>query len=91
MTPGGQPASWRQIYRHLAEKYGWTPEQVNKLTSYQMRMYLSSEDDIKPLAEPTVPREAFPLHWRKYLSQMAAQMESLKNMILRGMGVKSDG
>jgi hypothetical protein len=71
----------------MAKEYGWTPDQVNQLTSYQMRMYLSGDDDVKTLVEPTVPRDAFPLQWRSYLSQMSSKIEQLKAMILRAIGV----
>ncbi len=36
------------IYRRLAEKYSWTPEQVNPLTCYQIRTYLCDENDLCP-------------------------------------------
>lgn len=28
------------IYRRLAEAYGWTPDQVNRLTLFQLSVYL---------------------------------------------------
>ena len=33
-----------QLYRALADKYNWTPQQVGKLTLLQMRTYLEAED-----------------------------------------------
>lgn len=86
MTPGGQPANWRQIYRYFAKEYGWTPDQVNQLTSYQVRMYMASDDDVKTLTEPTVPRDAFPLQWRSYLAQTAVKIGQFKDSIMQAIG-----
>ncbi len=42
---------WRWIYRKLAEGYGWTPDQVNQLTLYQVHVYTCEEKNLgKPVA-----------------------------------------
>lgn len=42
----GKFVPWKRIYRSFAETYYWTPEQVNRLTLFQLRLYTASEDEL---------------------------------------------
>jgi hypothetical protein len=39
---------WRRICRTLAREYGFTPQQVGKMTTYQIRTYMAPESDLGP-------------------------------------------
>ena len=37
--------NWPRLFRRLAKEYGWTPEQVGRLTLPQMEALLEDEDE----------------------------------------------
>lgn len=78
--------NWPEIYHTFAEKFGWTPDVVNDLTHYQIRMYLSEFKTLKELNKEQVKPQ--PHQWlslQKWHNDMTRKLQAIKDMLTRAV------
>ncbi len=56
-TSENPPPDWSKIFRELAGRYGWTPQQIAELTPGQVRHFLPPSSP-PPTAQPIFPSHA---------------------------------
>jgi hypothetical protein len=89
--PAGEPATWAEIFAHLARRYGWTFDQIADMSLDQIQIACEGLADPEEQAKTgKKPRKGIPIHsdedLAKYIPKKMVPVRSVEELerVLKG-------